>query len=76
MATLDLKITSAAGVSTQTLTFSGPDATRIIQAYQKNIKAGGTQDDFLTWLTPMVRGNIIALVRSAETVTPDAPTLT
>lgn len=73
MATLTLTIVSGAGTSTLSKTFSAGDATRIIQAFQKNVKPSGTQDDLTAWLCTLLQGNIKNLVKAAERVEPTDP---
>ncbi len=76
MATLVFSLTTGAGNSSQTLTFSSTDAGRILSAYQKNVKPGGTQADLLAYYVTRWKRDLSLSVVGAETTTPTPPTFT
>lgn len=69
MATMTLSITSGAGTTSKTVTFSGADATRIMQAFQVEVPAA-TQQDLTDNLTYYLKRRILEMVVRKETVTP------
>ncbi len=76
MATLTLSVTTGGGTSSQTLTFSAADASRILTAYQASIKPGGTQADLVAFIATQINGQLTTMVVRTETVLPTPPVLT
>lgn len=74
MATLTVSITSAAGTSSKTLTFSGPDASRVLAAFQKRTgNPAMTQQDLVNDFSQALNDRIANVVKSAERVVPADP---
>lgn len=80
MATLSIQIVSALGTNNTTLTFSGPDATRIFTAWKNragpkdsNGVANGTQAQFVTYLAAQVQNivnNFITVNEQTAVISP------
>lgn len=78
MATLTLTVASALGTNSSTLTFSAPDAQRILTAFQNRAVPAGTQADLVVWMSDRIREDIARLVVNSETVVtaPTPPAMT
>jgi hypothetical protein len=76
MATLTLTMVAGA-TNARTLNFSGPDAARILAAYQKRPgAANATASDLLNFIADQVKLELRLLVTRAETVIPTGPDIT
>lgn len=75
MPTLTISIT-AGSTTTQTMNFSGPDATRILNGYKAVVDPNGDQAGLTAFISDLVRGRLIGMVVQAETTKPIAPTIT
>lgn len=75
MATLTISITAGATTS-QTLTFSGTDATRIMNAYKAVVDPNADQGVLTAALAQQAKNYFVAIVNRAETVTPTPPSIT
>lgn len=74
MATLAISITTGAGTTTSSKTFSGADSTRILAAYQqqsRNPAAG--QQEVTNFLMDSALDDLKQMVRRAESTTPADP---
>jgi D-serine deaminase-like pyridoxal phosphate-dependent protein len=74
MATLTLTLVAGA-TSTQAMTFSGADASRILAAYQSTVQPNGTAADLLAWLSGRIKRDLTNIVTASETVQPTPPTI-
>lgn len=78
MATLTMTVVSGLGTNSTTLTFSAPDATRILTAFQNRVNVNGTQSDLVAWIASKAQEDIGRLVVNNETVVtaPAPPVMT
>jgi len=73
MATLTVQITSGAGTTTSSATFSSADAQRILTDFQQTVP-NGTQQNLNDYLLSDLKLRISQFVQRAET--PTGPTFT
>jgi len=74
MATLTITIDPGTGPVSETLTFSGADATRIINAFRKD-HPSGTVAQLVDYFAMIIKTQISKMVISAEAVTPIPPVM-
>jgi hypothetical protein len=75
MATLTITINSALGNTTKTLTFSSPDAQRIMDAFQNHVP-NGTQQQLTDEISRIAKDYLGGIVIRKEVVYPTAPVMT
>lgn len=83
MATLNIQIVSALGTNTTTLTFSGPDASRIFTAWKNRAgprdAAGipnGTQAQLVSYLADQMQGMLNHFITTNEQQAVVSPSMT